>query len=129
MDARSNVLLTIPVSSAWDIPAAAQDISGWLIQRGFSLAVERKSAAATLTLRNPETTDEVKLIIATREYAGHLEYSCVLDAVLECREEIDGVLSRLVERLEQLCLLTTPIASHAGDEDILVRRLADLGYL
>jgi hypothetical protein len=129
MDTPSNVLLMIPASPAWAIPAAAQDISGWLIKRGFSLEVERKSGAGTLTLRNPETTHEVKLIITTTECVGHLKYNHVLDVVLVCREEIDAVLSRLIERLEQLRLLTMPIASHADDEDILLRRLADLGYL
>jgi hypothetical protein len=129
MDTSSDVLLLIPGSSAWDIPAAVRDLSSWLAQKGFDAVAEPGSAAATLTLLNPETAQGVKLTVTTREYAKHLEGSHVLDMELRCREEIGDVLNRVIERLEHLRLFTTPMTSHARDEDILLRRLVDLGYL
>lgn len=129
MDTSTSVLLVIPVASGWDVPAAVLDISSCLTQMGLSAALEKNSDETTLTMLNPDTAQRVKLIITTRENAGQNKCSQVPDVVIRCSEEVGGVLSCLVERLEHLRLFTTPIASHARDEEILRRRLTDLGYL
>jgi hypothetical protein len=129
MGTSTTVLLVIPVLPGWDVPAAVRDVSSFLAQRGLSPVLTNDSDDMILTLLNQDTAQRIRLVVTTREKIGHSRRDDVLDVVIRCSGDVEGVLSRLVERLGYPRLLTPSTASHVRDEEILLRRLTDLGYL
>jgi hypothetical protein len=130
MRASAKVVLLIPASSSWNLTIAVREISACLTQMGLRVEQEKHGCDETLlTLSNPDAAGSVALIVTPEEDAepgatGHLAPKVLIRGSGEVR----SVLSGLVERLEHLGVFRNNIPD-ARDEEILLRRLTDLGYL